>query len=107
MRSRFTPLFSVPVLTLLLTSCTWVSLTPEGEGVAILQPGEVARCERVGRVTSRTTDEIVTVDRSAEALQNELLVLARNEAGALGGNAIVPDSVIQDGAQVFSVYRCP
>lgn len=107
MQRRHSPLFSVPVLALVLTSCTWVSLTPEGEGVVVLQPGAVANCQRVGRVTSRTTDEIVTVDRSAEKLQNELLVLARNEAAALGGNAIVPDSVIQEGAQVFSVYNCP
>lgn len=107
MRRRHTRLLLPLPLTLILASCTWVSLTPEGEGVAVLELSAVRNCERVGRVTSRTTDEIVRVDRGAETLQNELLVLARNEAAALGGNAIVPDSVIQDGAQVFTVYNCP
>ncbi len=103
----------IPALTtltgmgLLLASCTWVALTSEGEGVTVREMSAVGSCERIGRVTSRSTAEIARVDRSAEAVQNELLVLARNEAGALGGNVIVPDSVIQDGSQNFVVYNCP
>jgi len=92
---------------LLLGACTWVDLTPEGRNVMLAGPGDVSNCERIGRATARSLDEVVRVDRSAERLQGELLTLARNEAGAMGGNIIVPESVIQDGAQVFGIYRCP
>lgn len=90
-----------------LTGCTWVSLTPEGETVTLMEASAVSRCERIGRATATTRDEVARVDRSGERIQNELLVLARNEAGSMGGNAIVPETVIQDGRQVFGVYRCP
>jgi hypothetical protein len=102
--TRLSPLFA---LLLVLSACNWVELTSEGEGVTLMEPAAVQNCQRVGRVTARSTDEIVTVDRSSERLQNELVTLARNEAGALGGNAIVPESVIQDGVQIFGVYTCP
>jgi len=95
------------ILGLLLSACNWVDLTPEGESVMVREASAVSSCERIGRVTARTRDEIARVDRGAETLQNELLVLARNEAGNLGGDTIVPDSVIQDGTQVFNVYNCP
>ncbi|GAB5500213.1 MAG: hypothetical protein PsegKO_25240 [Pseudohongiellaceae bacterium] len=95
------------LLTVVLTGCTWVSLTAEGETVELMEASAVTRCERIGRATATTTDEVIRVDRSGERMQNELLILARNEAGAMGGNAIVPETVIQEGRQVFIVYRCP
>jgi len=107
MRRNHLILSFLALTSLSLASCTWVSLTSEGENVTVREPSGVSACERVGRVTARSRDEIATIDRSAERLQNELLVLARNEAGALGGNVIVPDSVIQEGSQVFLVYTCP
>jgi hypothetical protein len=47
------------------------------------------------------------VDRGSEKVQDELITLARNEAGTLGGNTIVPDGTIEEGRQRFVVYRCP
>lgn len=99
---------ALTLISLSLSSCaSWVTLTPQGESVSVREPSTVSACDRVGRVTSRSRDEIATIDRSAERLQNELLILARNEAATLGGNVIVPDSVIRDGSQVFVVYTCP
>lgn len=107
MRHTLKTLTFLCAIPLIATSCTWVALTPEGEGVSVREMSAVSNCQRIGRVTSRSTAEVARVDRSAEAVQNELLVLARNEAGTLGGNVIVPDSVIQDGSQNFIVYNCP
>jgi hypothetical protein len=36
-----------------------------------------------------------------------LLTLARNEAGSMGVNVVVPESLIDKGQQSFGVYRCP
>ncbi len=102
----FRPLASL-LPTLFLTACTWVQLTAEGQAVSVAEPSQVSQCTRVGRTTARTLNEVVTVDRSAEKLQEELLILARNDAGDMGGNTIVPETVIREGSQVFAVYTCP
>ena len=44
---------------------------------------------------------------SGERLQEELISHARNEAADLGGNTVVPESIIEAGEQSFGVYRCP
>jgi hypothetical protein len=46
------------------------------------------------------------LDRNSARLELELVTLARNEAGTMGGNAVVAESVITDGQQRFGVYRC-
>ena len=84
-----------------ITSCTWVQLTTEGENVSLVG------IDLIGRATSKTLGSIVTVERGGGRLQEELLVLARNEAGRMGGNTVVPESLIDNGQQDFGVYNCP
>lgn len=91
----------------LLSGCTWVQLTNEGENVSLLTADRTANCERIGRATAKTLGRIVTVERGGQRLQTELLTLARNEAGRMGGNAVVPESLINNGQQDFGVYNCP
>lgn len=85
----------------------WVQLTPEGEQVSLAAPAEVADCRRLGTATVNAADSIGFVQRSARQLQDELVRLARNEAGMMEGNRIVPESTIADGRQTFGVHRCP
>ena len=85
----------------------WVGLTVEGEGVRLATVAEISNCSRLGRTRSQTLDRVVGVERGAERLQEELLRLARNDAGAMGGNVIVPESLIEEGEQVFGIYSCP
>ena len=89
-----------------ISGCTWVQLTSEGEGVRLAGARLVTNCDRIGRATARTLGEIVTVERGGGKLQTELLTLARNEAGRMGGDTIVPESLISDGEQEFGVYNC-
>lgn len=97
------------LLLLVLTGCRteWVQLTPAGEQVTVATAQEVQNCNRIGRTTVNAADNIAFVQRSARQLQNELIRLARNEAGDLEGDRIVPESVIEEGRQTFGVYRCP
>lgn len=92
---------------LLLCSCTWVQLTGEGQTVSVRQARDVAACQRLGRTQSQTTKSVLLIDRNRDKLSQELITLARNEAGSLGGNAIAAESEIVDGRQTFGVYRCP
>ena len=89
----------------LLGGCSFVQLSDAGANVAQLGGGDVANCEEKGVVSSQTRDRVV-INRSAAAVQEELTVLARNEAARLGANAIVPIGEPQEGAQRFRAYYC-
>ncbi|MEX1197606.1 MAG: DUF4156 domain-containing protein [Pseudohongiellaceae bacterium] len=97
------------LLTASLAGCRteWVQLTPEGEQVSLATPSEVSECRRLGSTTVNGADSIGFMQRSARQLQNELVRLARNEAGLMEGNRVVPESTIEDGRQTFGVHRCP
>lgn len=103
----------IAIATLLLSASLagcrteWVQLTPEGEQVSLASPAEVADCRRLGSTSVNAADSIGFVQRSARQLQDELVRLARNEAGLMEGNRIVPESTIEEGRQTFGVHRCP
>lgn len=101
MRSRFL----LPCVVAVLAGCTWVKLTDAGAGVRTATAGEVEGCDRVGSVTATTRDRVL-LKRSDTKVREELIVLASNEAGRLGGDAMVPQSPPRDGEQSYDVYRC-
>ncbi|MDP1931857.1 MAG: DUF4156 domain-containing protein [Gammaproteobacteria bacterium] len=91
----------------IVSSCaTWVQLTSAGRLVTVATPAEVTSCTRVGTSTARAISSIAFVERGGTKLQSELIDLARNEAGDMGGNRIVTESPIVNGRQSFGVYRC-
>jgi len=92
------------IMTVILSACVWVKLTPEGENVAVLSQSEVASCERTGTTTVQVLDKVV-LERNREKVEQELRTLARNRAAGRG-DAIVAASGIDDGEQMFVIYRC-
>lgn len=88
-----------------LTACTWIKLTEAGAGVEQATADQVADCRKVGDVSASTQDRVI-VERGRGKVAEELIVLARNEAATLGGNAIVPKGPMVDGRQDFEAYRC-
>lgn len=94
------------LLACLLTSgCTFVQLSDAGAGVVQLGAGDVANCKPMGEVSSQTQARVL-FNRSKEAISEELIVLARNEAARLGANAIVPIGEPADGTQRFRAFLC-
>lgn len=90
----------------LLSGCTFVDLTAQGEKVRVLQANEVTHCQYVGKTTAETTAKVAGVRRHPNAINFELQALARNGAQNLGGDTVVADAPENNGRQVFSVYRC-
>lgn len=91
----------------LVSACgTWVQLTSAGRLVEVATPAQVANCTRVGTSTANAISSIAFIERGGNKLQSELIDLARNEAGDMGGNRIVTESPINEGRQTFGVYRC-
>ena len=93
----------IPLL-LLLSSCTFLRLTPAGENVAILQANEVTACTSVGTTTVSVVDKVV-VNRKFEKVEEELRILARNRS-AVRGDTLVAVGPPVKGEQTFNVYRC-
>ncbi len=91
---------------MLIGCSSWVQLTNEGKSVMLLPESGVASCARVGGTRSNTLNKILFTQRNRLRLEEELATLARNEAGSMGGDAIVIESPINDGTQRFGVYRC-
>lgn len=89
-----------------MTACTWVTLTEEAEKVRVLSTQEVSQCTLLGRTTSNTAAVVAGVRRHDNAIQHELINLARNSAVSLGGDSIVAETQMLDGKQTFKVYRC-
>ncbi len=91
---------------LILSSCTWVKVTSNGESVRLVQSARaVESCKKLGQVTAKVESKII-FNRDTEKVSDELADLARNEAALMGGDTIVPNSEINDGRRSFNVYQC-
>jgi hypothetical protein len=89
----------------LASGCTWVKLTPDGARVKQATQAEVDACTRVGTATATTKDRVL-FKRGERKVQEELIVLAANQAASIGGNAMVPTAPPSGGNQTFIVYKC-
>lgn len=101
-----TSLWIIAVLLPLLSACSFVKLTDQGEKVRVLNMSEVSKCTLLGHTTANTQPTAVGVDRHPEVIQEELESLARNSASNLNGDTVVAEGGIKDGSQRFAVYRC-
>ena len=92
---------------MLVTGCTWVKLDPAARNIRVIEPGQAAACKKIGVTRVSLLDKVMGMRRSREKVQEELNTLARNSALDLGGNAVMADSPVEDGRQVFVVFECP
>jgi hypothetical protein len=90
---------------ILLSACSTLKLTKGGEKIRLLEPTEVTSCKNLGRTNTSVTAKVV-FDRPEDSVAEELLIVARNSAANMGGDTIVPLTVIENGQQTFIVYKC-
>ena len=90
---------------LTISSCSGIKLTSGGEKVRVLAPVEVSSCKKIGQTNATVTDKVI-VKRPIETIELELSTIARNSADNMGGDTIVPLTVIEDGKQSFTIYKC-
>ncbi len=93
------------VSVLALGGCATLKLTESGEKVRVLDPSEVSSCREMGRTNTSITARIV-IERPVETVSKELRIIARNSAARMGGDTIVPLTVLENGNQTFNVYKC-
>ncbi len=98
--------YTTAVLLATLAGCSWVDVKPQGEKVRVLTPQEITHCRFLGHVTSNTAATVLVFVRGRAKVQEEVNTLARNEAGGMGADSIVPKGPLIEGEQTFDVYRC-
>ena len=90
----------------LATGCVFVQPTEGGKKVRVLTAGEVERCRSLGTLTSQVADSVAAIPRSQEAVQDDVLLNAKNAAAAQDADTIVATSEMKNGSQTFNIYRC-
>ncbi|MGD8783677.1 MAG: DUF4156 domain-containing protein [Thioalkalispiraceae bacterium] len=90
----------------LLSGCSWIELTAQGDKVRVLARNEVAGCKYVGKTTATVTDKVIGLKRKEHIVRENLETLARNAAANMGGDTIVAETQIEQGKQTFNVYQC-
>ncbi|OZG72830.1 hypothetical protein BTA51_12690 [Hahella sp. CCB-MM4] len=97
----------VPILAVLtVASCATVKPTPGSENVKLLTTEEASQCERLGTASAQVLDKVGFLPRGEAPMADELLVLAKNEAIKMGGNALATASEIIDGTREYIIYNC-
>lgn len=92
---------------LVVSGCSWVSLTQGGAVVQLIDADEAKPCKEVGRTRAHTTAKIGPFSRTNQQVFKEQSRLARNEAARMGGNAVVAVGDPDPDGREFIVYRCP
>jgi hypothetical protein len=91
---------------ILLSACSSTKLTPDGEKVRVLGPNEVGSCRELGKTNTSVTATVAGIERPDDTIAKELIVIASNGAARMGGDTIVPLTVVEAGQQTFVVYKC-
>ena len=96
----------IAVTGIFISSCASVKLSSGGEKVRVLAPNEISTCKLLGKTSNSVTDKVVVMKRPIETIEGELMTMGRNSASDMGGDTIVPLTVVTDGKQSFNIYKC-
>lgn len=101
------PLLSFALLSLALSSCTWVKMEPGATQIRVLAANaDASACVLRGEIGVSVKDRIGLYDRKELKVRDELETMARNEALGLDADAIKPLNEPIAGEQRFSALRC-
>ncbi len=74
--------------------------------VVLAKESEVAKCKSLGRSTLSVLSSVGPLTRSAEAVEDNLLQMARNEAIDKGGDTVVKGNSLEYGKRSYEVFKC-
>ncbi|HET8551148.1 MAG TPA: DUF4156 domain-containing protein [Gammaproteobacteria bacterium] len=90
-----------------LAGCgNWVEVKPQARDVAVLDPAQATNCQYLGKTSTSVLNHAGFFPRNPQAINADLVNLARNNAVKLDGNAVAPLGPRDHGHQVFGIYRC-
>lgn len=98
--------WTMTMLAFSLSACAWVSLTPGGERVRVLDANEVASCQELGKTRVSLRAKVAGINRNEDQVAKELSMLARNSAADMGGDTVVPAGPVKEGKRTYTIYKC-
>lgn len=105
---KMTALVALGLLTAGMTGCA-SKLIGERIGadqVVLAKDTDVAKCKSLGRSTLSVLSSLGPITRSAEAVEENLLQMARNEAIDKGGDTVVKGNSLEYGKRSYEVFKC-
>jgi hypothetical protein len=97
----------VCVATLSVAACSWgIKLDSAGSKVRVAWNADVSACRDLGKVTVSVLDRLGPMDRNRVKVNDELEVMARNEAAQMNADTIKPLSEVRNGEQSWGAYSC-
>ena len=76
------------------------------ERVSLAETSQVGSCQSKGEITVSVLAEVGFISRSVEAVEANLLQLARNSAIESGGDTVVKGHSPEFGKRTFAIYKC-
>lgn len=110
-RSASTKILLFAVITVsipLLAGCASkiVEVRPGSDRVSLADANQVTACESRGKVTVSVLTKVGLVTRSVEAVEANLLQLARNSAVEEKADTLVRNESAKIGERTFDIYKC-
>lgn len=93
---------------LLLGGCssTLIGERIGADQVALADATQVSKCKSLGRTTLSVLSSLGPITRSAEAVEDNLLQMARNEAVDKGGDTVVKGASMEYGKRSYEIFKC-
>ena len=76
------------------------------EQVPLVEANQVGSCQPKGEINVSVLAEVGFISRSVEAVEANLLQLARNGAIDSGGDTVVKGNSPEFGKRTFAIYKC-
>lgn len=92
----------------LLTGCAdrLIDARLGADSVTVAEPAQVSKCQSKGSTTVSVLSSVAFYTRSADAVEENLLKLARNAAIDAGGDTVVKGNSVEYGKRAFTIYKC-
>uniref|UniRef100_UPI0035AFE0F5 DUF4156 domain-containing protein n=1 Tax=Hylemonella sp. TaxID=2066020 RepID=UPI0035AFE0F5 len=93
---------------LLLGGCssTLIGERIGADQVVLADATQVSKCKSLGRTTLSVLSSLGPITRSAEAVEDNLLQMARNEAVDKGGDTVVRGASMEYGKRSYEIFKC-
>jgi hypothetical protein len=93
---------------LLLGGCssTMIGERLGADQVVLADATQVSKCKSLGRTTLSVLSSLGPITRSAEAVEDNLLQMARNEAVDKGGDTVVKGTSMEYGKRSYEIFKC-
>ncbi|HBH39006.1 MAG TPA: hypothetical protein DDX06_11585 [Curvibacter sp.] len=93
---------------LLLGGCssTLIGERLGADQVVLADATQVSKCKSLGRTTLSVLSSLGPITRSAEAVEDNLLQMARNEAVDKGGDTVVKGASMEYGKRSYEIFKC-